>query len=163
MIASIFNDYTGMLRINIWRDYCGIKRCDLMCNMKKIFLFFVFLVLSVSCFGQKKHDNVLKDEYEFIGVNGKVLSAFKCKKTGDLIGFFKFQGKGFILLEPQFQDAYYEGGDLVAVKKNGKWGVVDMGYRYVKDLIVPCEHSTYRSAFNAVPAVREQQKQKYGY
>ena len=132
--------------------------------MKKIILFFVFLALSISCFGQKKGDTVLKNEYEFIGVNGKVLAAFKCKNTEDfLIGFFKFQGDGYIVLEPQFQDAYYEGGDLGAVKKNGTWGVVDMGYRYVKDLIVPCEQSTYRSAFNAVPAVREQQKQKYGY
>jgi hypothetical protein len=118
--------------------------------MKKFIFSLIFVLISFVCFSQKKGDSILKPGYEMCAPLKGMLVGIKHENTGNRIGFATYYGA--IILEPQFDDLYEDFGklgSLVPVKKNGKWGLVDMDMKNGKPLVMPCEYYSKDAVLDA--------------
>ena len=59
-----------------------------------------------------------------------------------------------VIVPPTYEDIYNSTYMLVPVKKNGKWGVIDIGARYVNyslcEPIIPCRYSKIKIKTNNI-------------
>lgn len=121
---------------------CVVKTALLMC-----FILFPLLV-----FGQeqkartwKRFDSILKEKVRFISPWSKFLYIpFMDDETG-LIGFVRTESSLKVRVLPTYEDLYNNKEYLlIAVKKDGKWGAIDLGDRWwseeyhAPEPIIPC-------------------------
>lgn len=71
------------------------------------------------------------------------LGIFAVKENGDFWGFIDSTGK--VICEPQFEEIglFYEDESLIAVKRSGKWGFIDLSYTTV----IPFDYDELGTAF----------------
>jgi len=111
-----------------------------------------FILFPLLVFGQeqkartwKRFDSILKEKVRFISPWSKFLYIpFMDDETG-LIGFVRTESSLKVRVLPTYEDLYNNKEYLlVAVKKDGKWGAIDLGDRWwseeyhAPDPIIPC-------------------------
>ena len=119
--------------------------------MKKIISLLVALIfatVSTSSYLTDYHVNesVLKKDITILPqAGGQRLIAFADNETG-LIGFLSNNSRLTVRVEPMFEDTYNKGYLLIGVKKNGKWGIYDLGLRFatLKDIREPLMECKYK-------------------
>jgi hypothetical protein len=117
--------------------------------MKHFFAFILGIVVTIctASFVSDYHlnDSILKDGVKMIPHSrGYKLIGFLDESTG-MIGFLTNSSAMTVRIEPMFEDAFNSGHMLMAVKQNGKWGVMDLGLRFktgknIREPIVPCKY-----------------------
>lgn len=96
----------------------------------------------------KRGENVLKSGVSLVSVDHtRILMAFMDNDTYK-IGFLHNQSLLTVLVPPIYDDAYNSGTLLYPIKKDGLWGVMDLGGRFFdphgvynfKKPIIPCKY-----------------------
>ena len=119
--------------------------------MKKIIAVLVTLAcvaVGTSSYVTEYHVNesVLKKDITVLPQpGGQKLIAFSDNETG-LIGFLSNNSRLTVRIEPMFEDTYNNGYLLIGVKKDGKWGIFDLGQRFatLKDIREPLLECKYK-------------------
>lgn len=92
------------------------------------------------------NESVLKKDITVLPQpGGQRLIAFSDNETG-LIGFLSNNSRLTVRVEPMYEDTYNNGYLLIGVKKDGKWGIFDLGQRFatLKDIREPLLECKYR-------------------
>ena len=99
--------------------------------------------------GLKSGDSALPNNVSVVSLtDGIMFVAFYDAEVGK-IGLLYNNSKMLVKEVPTYDDSYYNGYKLLAVKKDGMWGVIDLGgrYNFGKDLgkpIIDCKYNSIR-------------------
>lgn len=97
-----------------------------------IFVLWAVICISIAAYtpNYKRNDSVLQENVRVVPFSpGYRLIGFVDEETG-LYGFLTNGSKLTVKVEPQYEDMYTNGHLLVGVKKNGLWGIMDLGLRF---------------------------------
>jgi len=89
--------------------------------------------------------SILKDGVRIITIpSSQKLIGFVDNETG-LVGFLNNSSRLTVRVEPIFEDVYDKGYLLIGVKKNGLWGIYDLGLRFktlrdIREPIMECKY-----------------------
>lgn len=114
---------------------------------KKTALLIVCLILPLLLFAQnnkwKMGTRLIDSRVMFISPGVVHLYPFMDRET-NMIGFARASSSLFVVIPPVYEDAFNAHQLLFPVKKDGKWGAMDLGERYFYeghdsfDPIIPC-------------------------
>jgi len=125
----------------------------------KSLLLFICVLFPLVTFGQDKKwtkgESIVKEHIWFISPGGFTFYPFMDEESG-LIGFVRANSNLPVQVPPTYEDLYNNGEFLlVAVKKGGKWGAVDLADRWftddyhAPDPIIPCIYDEVRIIDNS--------------
>ena len=97
-------------------------------------LLFLCLIIPLLASGQdgkyKIGESILQDDVRVVIPSYLHLIPFRDENTG-LIGLVRNGSRLLVTLLPTYEDCYNAHCLLMAVQKNGKWGALDLGERYL--------------------------------
>lgn len=105
--------------------------------------------------GLMRGDSALPSNVSVVSLTDGIRFIAFCDEETGKIGLLYNNSKLLVKELPTYEDSYYNGYKLLAVKKDGKWGVIDLGgrYNFGKDLgkpIIDCKYNSISIESNDV-------------